>query len=229
MNWSRRRSIDGVMADGQKPKAPTSRSGEMVAAPTDLQWYVLRTKPLAEYSVTDLLGRKGIDVFFPRLNSARLRRGHLDVPLFPSYLFVHHNLRQGWASVCQVPGVLGFVGFDDEIPSIPDEVVSELASRVDSVNRTGGLQMVLRPGDKVYVAVGSTESLAEVVEEVQAGRRVRVLMEFLGRWTRADVPLGSVLRSGQDLTVVERDGNRSRRTRGNGRWIRGFGPRQLET
>ena len=77
----------------------------------------------------------------------------------------------------------------------------------------------------VNVVSGAIENLAQVVEDTRSPTaRVRVLMEFMGSWVSAQVPLESIRSTESD----PKDNNLARRrTRGKGRWVRGFGSRQV--
>jgi len=119
------------------------------------------------------------------------------------------------------------VHFDGEYPVVPDEIIDDLSRRVDQVNISDSLSPRYRKGQKVCVRIGSGESLGEVVSEPKSSSmRLRILMEFLGRRVYAKVPSEKVrpLKEGNfpnsDFTHLT-----SRRTRGGGRWIKGFGPR----
>jgi len=128
----------------------------------------------------------------------------------------------------QVPQSLKLVSFGGVVPSLPDGVVNELYQRARAISWNGGLWPRLKPGDRVRVALGPLDSLAEVVEGAESpGARVRVLMEFLGRMVEARVPLGSVQQAGVVRNAVQQDRRPSRRTRGRRRWINGFGPRSI--
>jgi hypothetical protein len=141
----------------------------------------------------------------------------------------------GWQPSGQVPQLVGLVAFDGVVPPVPDEVIAELSERVEAINRSGGLWTHFHVGDRVRVASGPLENFAEVVTEATASRdRVRVLLEFLGRLVYAEVPWKDVQPVGVvDGVISERStkyktGRRLRRTRGRGRYAKGFGPRAGE-
>lgn len=193
-----------------------------------LKWYVARTGPLAEYAARDRLEAAGLEVFLPCARTRAPRPGHEDAPLFPGYLFIRYDLEErGNGPLHQVPQPLKLVSFGGVVPSLPDGVVVELYQRVRAINGRGGLRPRFKPGDRVRVALGPLDSLAEVVEGESPGARVRVLMEFLGRMVEARVPMGSVQQAGVGGYAAQQDGRPSRRTRGRGRWINGFGPRSI--
>ncbi len=199
------------------------------AAPM-FRWYVIRTKPQSEYVAASALEEEGFEMFFPRVKSPKPRPGHADVPLFPGYLFLRcPEDERGWPSVHQLAGILGWVRFDGTIPSLSDEIIDDLAMRVASIDGSGGLWNRFRPGERVRVVDGKVDCLARVVEGASSPTdRVKVLMGFLGRQVAVRVPWGSVHGvPGEPRTARQSSG--ARRTRGRGRWIRGFGPRAAPT
>jgi transcription antitermination factor NusG len=61
----------------------------------------------------------------------------------------------------------------------------------------------LVPGDEVQIIGGSFQGLHAVVARVMPGReRVAVLMEFLGRQTSIELPANTIIKPGQERTVI---------------------------
>ena len=183
-----------------------------------LRWYAARTQPRAEFLAANELVRDGFQVFFPRIKALQPRKGHDHDPLFPGYLFLRCNPEtDGWPAFRPAHRLIGWVNFGGEIPSLPDEVVDELQERSAAINREGGLWRRFRAGELVQVVSGNLEGLAEVVKETTSPQaRVQVLMEFMGRLVRAQVPWEKVQPAGDQFTHKPR---LDRRTRGRGRWI----------
>lgn len=188
------------------------------------RWYVIRTDSRSEYMATKELESEGFQVFFPRVRSPHPRGGHHDIPLFPGYLFLNIDPDlEGWPTFRQSSKILGWVRFGGEIPWLPSSVIDELRHRLEEIDDDGGLWRRYQPGEKVLVAAGSIESIAEVVEGTKSPQgRVKVLMEFMGRIVPALVPW-SDLRPVEDATQVA-PLRPPRRTRGNRRWLREFKP-----
>ena len=189
-------------------------------------WYVIRAKPRCDSQAAASLERNGFDLFFPRVRIARPSGTKIEAPLFPGYLFLHHDAETlGWASVMRLPGVLGWITFGGVAPVLPDRVVDELIERVDAINVDGGLWTRFKRGDTVQVVTGKLDSLAEVVEAPRSPQdRVRVLLEFMGRLVPAVVPWEHI-RPIKDTSGGNDGGRGRRRTRGRGRWVQGFGPK----
>jgi len=192
------------------------------------RWYVVRTEPRGEYMAASELGRAGFEALLPCVNSPHPRAGHGDIPLFPGYLFLKCDLEEGAPQLSTVaPHVSGWVRFGDIVPPLPDEFVPSLTHHLATMSRDGGLWRRFRRGEIVQITAGSVQGLAEVVEEPRSPHdRVRVLLDFMGRLVKAQVPW-------QSLKPVEDEPNPNqrgpRRTRGHGRWIQGFGQRALGT
>ena len=183
------------------------------------RWHVIRTESRAEYLAAGELDRDGFEVFFPRVTVAHPRKGHADAPLFPGYLFLRCNLEgDGRPSFTRAHRVLGWVRFGGDIPWLPDRLVAELKLRSED----GGLRRQFRPGELVRIEADAVQGIAKVVEDAKSSHsRVNVLLEFMGRSVPAQVPWESL----QPIEEWEAGNQRvPRRTRGRGRWVRGFGP-----
>ncbi len=188
------------------------------------RWYVARTKPNSESAAARTLEREGLEFFLPRVETPRPSVRRVTIPLFPGYIFVRYDLDEtDGARVRGLPGIIGLLHFDGLVPAVPDAVVDELAARVNRTNETGGLWTRFREGDTVRVVTAKMDTLGRVLEEPKSPEaRVRVLLEFMGDLVQAKVPWNSLQRA----KALEEFGKprRTRRTRGGGRWVRGFGP-----
>ncbi|GAB4566145.1 MAG: hypothetical protein Kow0047_17290 [Anaerolineae bacterium] len=186
-----------------------------------LRWYALHTHPHRELQVADLLSAKGVEVFLPMIPQRRRRIGWIDVPLFPCYLFARLDLAaSGILDVQWTPGLRRVVAFGNEPVPIPDDVIERLQKRVEEVAMAGGLPAHnFRPGDRLIVRDGPLQGLEVVFEgPMRPSERVRVLVDFLGRLSRAEIPVDAVERA--QPTQEETRRRPPRRTRGRGRRIR---------
>ena len=195
------------------------------------KWYVVRTEPSAEYQAASELTREGYEIFFPTVKSPHNRLGHPDTPLFPGYLFLRHDPETSdWPSFRPAHRIAGWVRFDGVIPSVSDDVIADLEQRVAGIYASTGLWRRYRRGEAVQVVSGHLESIGEVVEEAKTPEaRALVLLQFMGRLVQARIPWS-------DLQPITPKPARQqppdkvhapRRTRGGGRWVRGFGPESL--
>ena len=186
------------------------------------QWHVIKTEPQAEYLAASELDHDGFEVFLPCVKVTYSRRGHLDTPIFPGYLFLRHDPETAeWPTFRAGHRILGWVKFGGEVPSLPDEIVFDIKKRVEAINSGGGIWQQFQPGERVEIASKSVQSLGEVIEAARSPQgRVKVLMDFMGRKVSAEVPWEILKPVGSSVQTRQTS---VRRTRGKGRWISGQG------
>ncbi|HUI45126.1 MAG TPA: UpxY family transcription antiterminator [Nitrospirota bacterium] len=122
---------------------------------TQMNWYALYVKSRHEFVVSNELRRKGIDTFLPsipKLNQWKDRKKQVEVPLFPSYLFVSIAPEsEAFMNVIKTRGAVKFISLvsGHPTPVSPEEIES--------------LKMVLAGGEHV-----------DIYPHVQEGMPVRV-------------------------------------------------------
>jgi len=166
----------------------------------DLSWFCVRARPREEHIATASLRRlEGMDVLNPRIRFRRsTARGPVWVTesMFPGYVFARFNLRQSLDMVRYSFGVAGVVHFGLFWPIVPDETVEGLRAVVGE-EEVRLVESALKVGDEVEVATGSFTGFYGIVTRVMPARdRVAVLLEFLGRQTLVELPLGGVSHDG---------------------------------
>lgn len=101
------------------------------ADPTIKQWYAVYTYPQHEKVCARQLKDRGVDAFLPTFTQERLwknrQRVKIQLPLFPSYLFVSIDQRER-CKVVSVPGALRILGNSSGPQPIPSAVVDLLRS-----------------------------------------------------------------------------------------------------
>lgn len=181
-------------------------------------WYALQTRPRKEGAVEAALAHDGLEVLFPRLlyrsrperKGGRPRRGRprknpagacdrLE-PLFPGYLFVllTKSDARGWELVRANPWVVRVLGTGEEPVPVPDVAIDLIMERsfgsgiVVFENRRPAWRE-LDAGTRVQITEEPLRDLVGILEKPTAGRkRVRVLLQILGRQVPVEVDVGSV-------------------------------------
>jgi transcriptional antiterminator RfaH len=180
-------------------------------------WYVVHCQPVKERFAAQLLHEHyGITTYFPKI--MRHIRGRLqDVALFPRYIFARINLHTVPASAINTtPGVVGLVSFADHPQPLADATVEALHEQVTQINERGGLDYNhVEPGTTVSIVSGPLAGLEGIfVGPATPSRRVRILLEFMGRLNHIDLDRSNVHAADQEPPP-----RRPRRTRGKGRTI----------
>ena len=185
------------------------------------QWYAVHTKPNAEYQTAKALQRRGIETYLPELESPNRGSGCSKKPFFPCYLFVRVDFEvTGLSQLRWTPGLRRVVAFDDRPVPLADEVINLMRRKLDGVNASGQLAHNFRPGEMVRITDGPLQGILAVFEGPSTpAERVQVLLTFLGRASRAHVPVYDLEKAApkNGATTPTR---RPRRTRGRGRRIR---------
>ena len=163
----------------------------------NLAWYCIRSQPKHEHiAAAHLRQEPGIDVYLPRIRfrrSTRLGPMWFTEPLFPNYLFVRFDLQTGLRQVHYTTGVSGVIHFGDHWPEIPGRVIEDLQCVVGP-DELHVVDAGVAPGDPVVISGGAFHDLRAVVTRVMPARqRVAVLLEFLGRQTVLELPVGAVV------------------------------------
>lgn len=171
--------MDGKMCDlqagGMSERNPSSR------------WLAAYTRPRHERKVKDYCEEQGFQVFLPTYQSWRSwsdRRKLLQLPLFPSYVFIQVDL-QAQSRVMRAPGFLWFV-HNSHGPVQVEETELEAINRLLASGLEFDPLPLVELGDEVEVAVGalagcrgrliskSPGALALVISAINGGVRVVV-------------------------------------------------------
>jgi transcriptional antiterminator RfaH len=153
------------------------------------RWYLAQTQPRAEAKASLNLRRQGFEVYLPRYMKQRRHARRIDCvtpPLFPGYLFVAIDVdAQRWLSVDSTFGVTRLVRDGDRPATVPFGVITALKCREDE---KGWIVLDSRPqfspGDKIRVLEGAFRDCYGLYEGMNAGERVAILLDLLGRKVR---------------------------------------------
>jgi transcriptional antiterminator RfaH len=194
-------------------------------------WYVVHCQPFGESRAAAALeGYLGLQVYLPEVWQ-RVRGQVRRVAFFPRYLFVRANLYAVTTSrINATPGVLRLIAFGDIPQPVPGEIIEAIRERVDHLNDRAGLpEYLFRPGDVARLKGGPLRGLEAVfVRSMKFNTRARVLIDFLGQLSEADVEMnelepvgvGAELETGGSQPVNTKVARvHERRTRGKGRAI----------
>lgn len=152
-------------------------------------WHTLHTKPHKERQVEAFLRGRGIEVYFPTIPAPKHSRASGERAFFPSYLFAHVDLEAvGLWTLHYAPGVRGVVMFGGVPARVDDAIIARLKERLACVDVVDTLGEALAPGDRVVIATGPLADFEAVFDQrLTPDGRVRVLIQFLQRWTPVEI------------------------------------------
>lgn len=155
-------------------------------------WFVFYTKSRQEKKVTEILTRRGFEVFLPLVKVLRQwsdRKKKVEVPLFNSYLFVNteeHKLQE----VLTVPGVAWTIRHNGK-PAILRERDYFLIKRLLETGLTIDVVPLtdVDAGDRVEVIDGPLKGAVGQVLSRDPGKFM-VLLEAIGQVMRLEIDPG---------------------------------------
>jgi len=152
------------------------------------RWYAVFTVPQNEKSAAKHLDLRGVDSFLPTYETVRVwknrQRMKVVLPLFPSYLFVHINLRER-ARVLQSPGVLHIIGNGREHVPLLDTDVEFLRSSL--CNQRIEPYRALVVGEKVRIRSGAMQGVCGTLVRKGGGMRFVLTLELINQHAAVEV------------------------------------------
>jgi transcriptional antiterminator RfaH len=146
---------------------------------TDVEWYLVRTKPGKERWVSDQLSGILPEVFLPMLEARMPRWGKMAwsvMPLFPCYVFARFDLPTHYFDVKYMLGVHGIVSAGSDPLVVPMPVVEEIKRRgVDGIVKIQPRKF--DSGERVRVVEGPFRDFEAIFERYLSGaERVAILL-----------------------------------------------------
>ncbi|MGB5932630.1 MAG: transcription termination/antitermination NusG family protein [Anaerolineae bacterium] len=152
-------------------------------------WFALYTKSHKEQQVCSFLQSKGLETYLPTVK-IRKNGNYRVTPFFSCYLFVRADPLNGLFSLRWTPGLRKVVSFGDQPAVVDDNAVSFLRQRLAEMQESGYEEYRFKPGDRVVMTSGPLRDFEAVFERgLSSGQRARLLVDFLGRWTRCEVEI----------------------------------------
>ncbi len=192
------------MADGAKLYLEILRTSAMILASVSEQndretahlpiafeephWYVAHTSANHEKRVTQQLQERSVENFLPLYDSVRRwkdRRMKLQLPLFPSYVFVRLPLRER-LKVLQVPGVARLISFNGQPAALPDKEIEALRASLAAQLRTEP-HPYLTVGRRVRFKSGPLEGVEGILIRKKNACRVVLSLDLIMKSASVEV------------------------------------------
>jgi len=154
----------------------------------EAKWYAIYTRSRHEKTVAVQLGQRSVDCFLPLYDTIRKwknGRFHVQLPLFPGYLFVRIALRDR-LNVLQVPGVVNLVGFNGVPAPLPHADIETLRDAL-SKGAQAKPHPYLNVGSRVRIRSGPLEGMQGILLRKKGYLRVVVSVDLIMRSIAVDV------------------------------------------
>jgi len=156
-------------------------------------WYAACTRANHEKNVAQQLSERSVEHFLPLYESVRRwtdRRMHLQMPLFPGYVFVRLDLRDRLRAL-QLPSVARLVSFNGAPAALPEAEIEALKAGLEC-----GVQAVphpyLKAGRRVRITRGPLEGLEGIVIRKKNRLRFVISLDLIQRSIQLEIDASSV-------------------------------------
>jgi transcriptional antiterminator NusG len=162
------------------------------------QWYALYTRSHCEQLVYEQLAARGFSVFLPKLDVWSRRAGvrhRISMPMFPSYLFLHHIMDKiGFIDVSKARGLVRVLGERwDRLSPVPENEINAI-QRVLQAELPVAPHPYLREGQRVRITHGSLTGVEGILVQSKLNKGLLVLsIELLRRSIAVEVDATAVV------------------------------------
>jgi len=159
-----------------------------------LLWYAAYTVSRHEKTVAEHLRQRDVKCFLPLYETVhhwKNGRHRVQLPLFPSYVFVRMDLRNK-LRVLQVPGLVQLVTFQGSPAALPDSEIETLRGALAS----GVLAQpyrYLNVGSRVEICNGPLQGMQGILRRCQGQFRVVISVEMIMRSIVVEVDASDVV------------------------------------
>ena len=166
---------------------------QRVTSESQMFWYAAYTSSRHEKTVAEHLRQREVECFLPLYETVRRwnnGRHRVQLPLFPSYVFVRMGLRDK-LRVLQVPGLAQLVSFQGSPAVLPDSEIETLRSAL-AAGVPAQPYRYLNVGSKVEICNGPLQGLRGILLRHQGQFRVVVSVEMIMRSIVVEVEAADV-------------------------------------
>ena len=177
-----------VACPNQRSRCESGRGLSHVNSPPTQPWFAVQVMGHREKIAHDFLLARGYESFLPIYRCRRHwsdRIKHLELPLFPGYIFCRFNLYNR-LPILQTPGVLYIVGIGKTPAAISEEEILAVRSIVEARLPTQPWPF-LQAGQKVRLNCGPLQGLDGIVLQLKSSCRLIVSVKLLQRSVATEI------------------------------------------
>ncbi len=156
-------------------------------------WYVLYVRSRHEKKVEDLLKENHLESFLPMVTTVRKwsdRRKIIEVPLFPSYVFVKINSSMDFHKALSMNGACTFIKFGNEFARVTEEEILKIKLCIGSDELTDikTSSKLFKVGETRMINSGSLSGIECEVLKVNNTNKIVVRINSLQQNIIASIP-----------------------------------------
>ena len=156
-------------------------------------WFAVYTTTRHEKRIAPYCAERQIESFLPLFQEVRQWKNRckvkLDLPLFPSYIFVR-IVREERFRVLNVPGVLSILGAGNDLLPVQDEYIASLRQGLDAHKIEP--HPVVEVGDRVRIVAGAMCGMEGILIRKKNELRVVLKVAMLDRSIAVEVTMADI-------------------------------------
>jgi transcriptional antiterminator RfaH len=159
-------------------------------------WYVMYTKPRHEKAVARRLTELNINGYLPITKTLRTwcdRKRFIEMPLFPSYVFVQLNNSLEYSNGLDVEGVLHYVRFGREVVTVSESIIHNIQMVAEQGRNIEVSSDYFKPGQQFAVQRGPLTGLSCEMVRVHGTQKILVRVNLLQRNLLMTMPAEDLL------------------------------------
>jgi len=157
------------------------------------QWFAAYTTTRHEKAVAEHFAMREIEAFLPLYRAQRLWKNgckmNLELPLFPSYVFVRVRARER-VRVLEVPGVVSLVSTAGRPVPLPEADIEALRSSLPFIRCEPHPFLVI--GERVRIKRGSLEGIEGILVRKKGMLRVVISLDLIMKSVAVEVDANDV-------------------------------------
>jgi len=174
-------------------------------------WSVIYTKPRHEKKVCEQLTKVEVESFLPMIKTLRTwsdRKKYIDMPLFPSYLFVKLPDNQSYFRSLQLDGMLYYLRSGKAIASVGESVINNIKMLLGHPQQIEVSHDHFQPGVNLAIREGPFTGFECEVVNYKGKEKILVRIDLLKRSLLLNIPVEHLFQStpaGSDTSYCGRE------------------------
>ena len=180
-----------------------------IGSPSDARWYAGYTASRHEKRVAEHLAQRGVEHFLPLYDTVhRWKNGRhrVQLPLFPSYVFVRMSLRDR-LRVLEVPGFVRLVSFNGLPFPLPDTDINTMRDALGN-GVLAEPYPYLTVGTRVEIKNGPLKGMPGILLRRRNKFRVVISVDLIMRSMAVEVEASDVIPARSPVLYAKRDARR---------------------
>ena len=143
------------------------------------KWYVVYTQPRAEKKSAEYLAEKNIQYYLPLLKTIRQwsdRKKKVELPLFPSYLFVYVSLKE-YYEVLNIPGISRYLFFDGKAATISQKEIDKIKMLLNADIDMEVTSEKILPCEQIEITHGALRGIKGEMVAYKGERKVAIRIQ----------------------------------------------------